>query len=718
MIENSDVIPCSNLTMLAFASEVFSLAKQKQIDLSALAEILVAATSHPTLQSLPSLVDALYEYLHLLECLLLHTRDPLSILRHFLADLRTFLDGIHLAASHPQRQEMLFRAFRLAGAMSKIPMIEQPSFASFFTATLPNSFALLLADAQRRSVAYPLICELLGLGCMLMQSAERFTHNKIFVFLLPPLYRRLQEYVQQGSPATYAIPNQLLSEIVAALRACLTKHYKVEHFLGSAIPLVLDLHPPQELGPPGKIMGQLSPCIRKIVSHLAMNADFLIPAWNYSAYSGFASKHFVEELPSIRALFKQLLLRGQRHQLQKLNDLFRQELLRPEYHEMRLHLFGTAGSRKLDSREFDFTIDIALILFNMISTSSRKHQERFNAPGSTPPDPLPENEDLALLRRLFLPLLSRLESLLRIPSSPGTLGDFKRLKDEILRMCAFRNIFSEQFNGMAHMEASAIMDYIRSRFPDQIIADAQISDAIQVLGMRLDHIQPKYGHVARLTSQLLTAFFDSNDAATLRDRRRRLEDLILHTASNQSIKDRLLGFGYSPTLWDTDLTMRVETDLRLEIDVEHFKTLLDIYQHYLPLLEKVGVQQVSLSKDREPLAVRSLFMDCTTLNQLRSRRALARKLIKNELPQLIDPKEIEMIQSHQLSLLATENSAEQKYLSTRDQLETSQKSIFWVRWNKSFFRSISCCGSTIVGCYAPSMFIYYLYFLFLFPHHH
>ncbi len=63
-----------------------------------------------------------------------------------------------------------------------------------------------------------------------------------------------------------------------------------------------------------------------------------------------------------------------------------------------------------------------------------------------------------------------------------------------------------------------------------------------------------------------------------------------------------------------------------------------------------------------------------------------------------------------------ESEFEQQRLS--EQLTVSQKKSYWVRFNNSFLNCVIAAGSSIVGCYAPGIYIYiyiYIYlFLFLF----
>jgi hypothetical protein len=59
------------------------------------------------------------------------------------------------------------------------------------------------------------------------------------------------------------------------------------------------------------------------------------------------------------------------------------------------------------------------------------------------------------------------------------------------------NFEKEEFDGMQEKSSEELLAIFQSKFPEDVIEDEKMMEMLNMLGKRLEHLQPKFAHVRK-----------------------------------------------------------------------------------------------------------------------------------------------------------------------------------------------------------------------------
>ncbi|XP_065061836.1 uncharacterized protein LOC135688772 isoform X1 [Rhopilema esculentum] len=197
------------------------------------------------------------------------------------------------------------------------------------------------------------------------------------------------------------------------------------------------------------------------------------------------------------------------------------------------------------------------------------------------------------------------------------------------------------------------------------------------------------GKIAKMTDSTGPGFLD-----ILSRRNESLERYLRNLPENVRVHERLVTVGYSERIWCDEIKVNVVTDGSLNIEENLRQTLLASFTEYVDLFKQLGVPYVKI--EGKDVKINEIFSDDLTMTDLKGRRAIAVKVIDKQLSRNQQPR----IHDRKLQLLADEERIESD-MEAKSSAKL-KRTEFTIKLNIKFFDCARCCGTNIIGCYAPN----------------
>jgi hypothetical protein len=276
-----------------------------------------------------------------------------------------------------------------------------------------------------------------------------------------------------------------------------------------------------------------------------------------------------------------------------------------------------------------------------------------------------------------------------------------RVSKKVALISLFRTLFWNELDKLHTQSIEEIEAFFQSKLPSSLLHDAPMMSLLGTTATRLENMQvPRYAalkkHLVKVVEYLVSASTPetANPEEAFEFRSQSVQRFTLTLSWNKACYARLLECGYREQIWSEHIEDTVRTDGAFSLEENLRQSLLANFSQYSQLLLQMKIRHVDV--DGDIVETQKLFSEDLTLTELKGRRALAVKTIDSRL----GPSKEGLFQEKKIALLMKEDEIESSIEKQAQQPLKPQT--FKCVLNTSFLDCMSCCGSNIIGCYAPN----------------
>lgn len=648
-----------------------------------------------------------------------------------LRGLSILKDGLKNIVRFCQKSSMPFHMLYDSLLFAKQLLQRNQNVTFVFVEVLPRTFARLRAMGEANSEILAL--RVMKFGCLANQKGLHAVH----LFAADVLaWITCIEKVTESSE----VRSKLLWHVLDVVEASLKQGHQCDSLISDGIPTLFKLE-----NDPALLTEMIERLAKQFVT---AQLGPLLLQMKQSVI--FLSKN-QEEADKVRALFRCLLVKGQRSLVHELNLVCQAPFDTSAYRGVREKLYNFSED-KLSTSEFLAICQVTVCFLEIGNKQNRRSLKHL--------------ADILFIQ--FLAELPQLPSVL--PKSEKSRKQDRKAESKCVELCkkntkllnrcslydavyATSSLAVSQENEtkdekvnlvFAIMTEAGVCDLLAELFPQDVIADASTMNVISSIGKRLTSVDSKYSSLHQEVAALLQFFLglaiDEKDMRVkLEQRYAALQSKILQSPHNVEMISRMLACGYSPKLWmlqqwpsrkaadSSQLHLPINGKYTSQLNLDYKAALRKLLQGWIVLLRELGVTVIQIDNELQVCA--ALFDELLDLDELRAQRQVVVRVIdqlmstsrsEKQAPGLavqavadepiftppllrrLSSINLETRRQRKHELLAEEDRLEDEYITKQRLLGNSDCHKLEVVINSSFFGITETCGSEIEGCYAPN----------------
>ncbi|XP_065897600.1 uncharacterized protein [Dysidea avara] len=449
---------------------------------------------------------------------------------------------------------------------------------------------------------------------------------------------------------------------------------------------------------------ELKQLISQMASHFVTASNSSMLFLTKSACE-FMCKNFPSEIVEIRQLFRAILFKGKRNEIRMLFRVCHKPLLDCSFTDLHQYFYQFSDGQ-MTAKQLTTLCELLLTMMDVESPDKSKrtitHEGLVYEGESTEVTANKEDEQKKVkevVGKLLTPCVLTLRTSLQEKKFKKEI--WESLSKQVSQIALFCTLFYDDMTSLVDYSVEDLHKTFESKFPPDVLGNEDTMNLLALCAKRIEHMQlPRYESLKVLLRNTLKHFLTvdlgpgTSEDSALSSRYKLFDNHIISVPRNTEDMDLLKQAGYSPLLWSKKLSISVQTDGRCSLEENMRQTLLACFREYVNILTQMAFTHVSV--DGENVKVTDMFDELLSLTELKGRRAIAVKLIDQKLGKAHEGH----FYDKKLTLLAKEDEIEADF-EKQARVPVKPKK-FTVALNTNFFDSARCCGSQIIGCYAPT----------------